>query len=147
MSAMNSSALLKHMQAVLQGLCTNTVHSSAKTRITVPSWRCTEYPLAVLAGALGKATGIPHVSFENNITSVLNSCPHMDLRVRVLGMDLRCRYWVSVTAELGSGTSPRLDPMSEKLRGLLRKTHIWLTQLKKTGTSPLTLLTQSYLIA
>ena len=53
---------VRHMQPTLMSLVENTCNALVATRVAVPTWRCALYPLAVLAGAVGKATGLPAMS-------------------------------------------------------------------------------------
>ena len=112
---------LHHLRETPHCLPIDAVNSAAATHVKIPYRRCAFYPLAAPAGAMSKSMGLPAVFFVDNATAVVNSCMHKDITSQMLGLSLRIKYWVSSTAELGSGTSTCLDPMLEKLRGVLQK--------------------------
>ena len=77
----NAAGVLNKMRAHPQGLASNTIYSVAATRIEIPYWRFCSYPFAVLAGAMGEATGLPFVFFLDNFMAIFNVCTKISQQI------------------------------------------------------------------
>ena len=89
------------------------------TQISVPFYRSTYYPLAVLMEALCWCTGAPTLLALDCFTSVLTSLFHKDLAVACPPWETRARYWTAGSAAPGCGKNPALDPFREMLQSVL----------------------------
>ena len=89
------------------------------TQISVPFYRSTYYPLAVLMEALCRCTGAPTLLALDCFTSVLTSLLHKDLAVACPPWETRARYWTAGSAAPGCGKNPALDPFREMLQSVL----------------------------
>ena len=121
MNDLNAAALLWRLRRGVESVLMSTANCVAATTVEVEYWNSAFYPLAVLAGAMGKSSVVPAIFFLDNALAAVNSLLHKDLRLELAGVQHRTRYWVAASGEPGTGKTPSLELVLQCLREVLEE--------------------------